>query len=111
MSVIVFRQQNPECAQRHLQIRTYKVMPMTTQVGIIEWVQNSITLLEFLEKGQTIAEESLAKSLLAANFKRYELMRKQMKIPDSKWACTYFLSCKPALLIVSLQINVRSKFT
>ncbi|CAH1795603.1 unnamed protein product [Owenia fusiformis] len=36
------------CSHRNLQLVTYQVIPMTTRVGIIEWVSNSTTLKTFL---------------------------------------------------------------
>ncbi|OWA49909.1 DNA-dependent protein kinase catalytic subunit [Hypsibius exemplaris] len=78
--------QNPECAQRRLQIRTYKVVPMTTQVGIIEWVQGAMPLKEFLDKAQSPQDKV---SLETASFARYDLIRKQLKISDKKAIRTY----------------------
>ncbi len=31
----------PACAKRRLKIKTYQVVPMTTRVGIIEWINNT----------------------------------------------------------------------
>eukprot|EP01155_Anaeramoeba_flamelloides_P010613 Anaeramoba_flamelloidesa325894_113.p1 GENE.a325894_113~~a325894_113.p1 ORF type:complete len:915 (+),score=279.52 a325894_113:361-3105(+) len=32
---------DPKCSQRRLSIKSYKVIPFTTKVGIIEWLQNT----------------------------------------------------------------------
>ena len=39
---------HPQARQRHLGIRTYKVLPLTTQAGIIEFVPNTTALHDFL---------------------------------------------------------------
>ena len=38
-----------ETRQRGMRIRTYKVVPLKPQTGVIEWVLNTIPLLEYLE--------------------------------------------------------------
>lgn len=38
------------CSQRRLKIATYKVIPMTSRVGILEWVLNTKTLKEVVEE-------------------------------------------------------------
>jgi hypothetical protein len=40
--------QDQRCRQRQLQIRTYKVVPFSNSVGLIEHVQNSTSLKEYL---------------------------------------------------------------
>ena len=35
---------NPYCARHNVTIRTYKVVPMATDVGMIEWVNDTIPL-------------------------------------------------------------------
>uniref|UniRef100_A0A3P9NWB4 DNA-dependent protein kinase catalytic subunit n=1 Tax=Poecilia reticulata TaxID=8081 RepID=A0A3P9NWB4_POERE len=36
------------CTRRGLQLRTYQVIPITTRIGLIEWMENTCTLKEFL---------------------------------------------------------------
>ncbi|GAU90192.1 DNA dependent Protein Kinase catalytic subunit [Ramazzottius varieornatus] len=43
--------QDADCAKRRLQIKTYAVVPMSSHVGLIEWVQNSATFRDFLVHG------------------------------------------------------------
>lgn len=38
------------CADRRLSVRTYQVIPMTTRVGLLEWVPGTIPLKELLER-------------------------------------------------------------
>ncbi|KAK2172232.1 hypothetical protein NP493_979g00000 [Ridgeia piscesae] len=47
---------DPMCRQRKLQLRTYKVIPMTTCLGLIEWMQRTMTLKEFLQQAMTNSE-------------------------------------------------------
>ncbi|KAM6458275.1 DNA-dependent protein kinase catalytic subunit isoform 2-T2 [Liasis olivaceus] len=41
------------CSQRNMQIKTYQVVPMTTRLGLIEWLENTCTLKEFLLKNMS----------------------------------------------------------
>ncbi|KAM4028882.1 DNA-dependent protein kinase catalytic subunit [Anomaloglossus baeobatrachus] len=36
------------CKQRYMQLKTYQVIPMTTRIGIIEWLENTCTLKDFI---------------------------------------------------------------
>ncbi|KAK2094828.1 hypothetical protein P7K49_026244, partial [Saguinus oedipus] len=36
------------CSQRALQLRTYGVVPMTSRLGLIEWLENTVTLKDLL---------------------------------------------------------------
>ncbi|XP_016054399.1 PREDICTED: DNA-dependent protein kinase catalytic subunit [Miniopterus natalensis] len=36
------------CSQRHMQLRTYRVIPMTSRLGLIEWIENTFTLKDLL---------------------------------------------------------------
>jgi DNA-dependent protein kinase catalytic subunit len=53
--------QDPRCNPRGLRLRTYAVVPMTTRVGIIEWVGNTAVLKEFIKDAMSPKEASLAK--------------------------------------------------
>ncbi|KAK1173766.1 DNA-dependent protein kinase catalytic subunit [Acipenser oxyrinchus oxyrinchus] len=46
MNIILSR--DATCSQRNLQLKTYQVIPMTTRIGLIEWLENTCTLKEFL---------------------------------------------------------------
>ncbi|TMW63293.1 hypothetical protein Poli38472_002234 [Pythium oligandrum] len=41
---------HPRCRDRHLNTKTYKVIPMTTEIGMIEWLHNTSTLKGVIEK-------------------------------------------------------------
>ncbi|XP_076075287.1 DNA-dependent protein kinase catalytic subunit-like [Mytilus galloprovincialis] len=47
---------NPACRHRKLHVKTYQVIPMTSRVGLIEWVKNTIPLKEFLRGSLTERE-------------------------------------------------------
>eukprot|EP01147_Barroeca_monosierra_P002859 gene2859-5695_t len=51
---------NPACRQRRLSLRTYSVIPMTTRIGILEWVANTRVLKEMIDAGMTDVERNLA---------------------------------------------------
>ncbi|XP_021065597.1 DNA-dependent protein kinase catalytic subunit [Mus pahari] len=40
--------QDAACSQRNMQLRTYRVVPMTSRLGLIEWIENTMTLKELL---------------------------------------------------------------
>ncbi|KAM4688942.1 DNA-dependent protein kinase catalytic subunit [Discoglossus pictus] len=40
--------QDAACSQRHMQLKTYQVIPMTTRIGLIEWLENTCTLKDFI---------------------------------------------------------------
>ncbi|XP_040828526.1 DNA-dependent protein kinase catalytic subunit [Ochotona curzoniae] len=46
MNIILAR--DAACSQRGLQLRTYRVVPMTSRLGLIEWIENTCTLKELL---------------------------------------------------------------
>jgi DNA-dependent protein kinase catalytic subunit len=43
------------CHQRNLQLKTYSVIPMTKDLGAIEWVNNTVPMKEILDKQISIA--------------------------------------------------------
>ncbi|XP_041824461.1 DNA-dependent protein kinase catalytic subunit [Melanotaenia boesemani] len=49
------------CTRRGLQLRTYQVIPITTRIGLIEWMENTCTLKEFLYNTMTEEEQHKAK--------------------------------------------------
>lgn len=48
------------CAHRGLLLRTYQVIPITTRIGVIEWMENTCTLKEFLHSTMTDEEHKSA---------------------------------------------------
>ncbi|XP_078691376.1 DNA-dependent protein kinase catalytic subunit-like isoform X2 [Branchiostoma floridae x Branchiostoma belcheri] len=50
---------DPACSQRQLRIRTYGVIPMTSRVGLIEWMQNTTPLGDFLKNAMTTREQDI----------------------------------------------------
>ncbi|KAI6646753.1 DNA-dependent protein kinase catalytic subunit [Oopsacas minuta] len=45
--------QDQACAQRNMRLRTYQVIPMTTRLGVLEWMDNTSPLKEFLKDSAT----------------------------------------------------------
>ncbi|KFM79763.1 DNA-dependent protein kinase catalytic subunit, partial [Stegodyphus mimosarum] len=45
-----------KCARRHLGLRMYKVIPLSTRLGLIEWIDNIVVLNEFLNDGMSLEE-------------------------------------------------------
>ncbi|XP_038580578.1 DNA-dependent protein kinase catalytic subunit [Micropterus salmoides] len=48
------------CTHRGLQLRTYQVIPITTRIGLIEWMENTCTLKDFLNGTMTDEEKKRA---------------------------------------------------
>uniref|UniRef100_A0A8D1F779 DNA-dependent protein kinase catalytic subunit n=1 Tax=Sus scrofa TaxID=9823 RepID=A0A8D1F779_PIG len=46
------------CSQRGLQLETYRVVPMTSRLGLIEWIENTCTLKEFLMSNMSQEEKA-----------------------------------------------------
>ncbi|XP_056289749.1 DNA-dependent protein kinase catalytic subunit-like [Pseudoliparis swirei] len=49
------------CTHRGMQLRTYQVIPITTRIGLIEWMENTCTLKDFLYNTMTDQERERAK--------------------------------------------------
>ncbi|KAJ0023075.1 hypothetical protein NQD34_015209 [Periophthalmus magnuspinnatus] len=50
------------CTRRGLQLRTYQVIPINTRIGLIEWMENTCTLKDFLTNTMTDKEQKTARS-------------------------------------------------
>lgn len=53
--------QDAACSQRNMQLRTYRVVPMTCRLGLIEWIENTMTLKDLLLSNMS-KEEKVAYS-------------------------------------------------
>ncbi|XP_075968746.1 DNA-dependent protein kinase catalytic subunit [Anarhichas minor] len=49
------------CTRRGMQLHTYQVIPITTRIGLIEWMENTCTLKEFLYNTMTDEEQQRAR--------------------------------------------------
>ncbi|KAK9971873.1 hypothetical protein ABG768_025216 [Culter alburnus] len=49
--------QDTACSQRNLSLRTYQVIPITSRIGLIEWMENTCTLKDFLSSRRTEQEQ------------------------------------------------------
>ncbi|KAM4606662.1 DNA-dependent protein kinase catalytic subunit [Polymixia lowei] len=49
------------CTHRSLQLRTYQVIPITTRIGLIEWMENTCTLKDLLSSTMTEEEQKMVK--------------------------------------------------
>nr|XP_004569583.2 DNA-dependent protein kinase catalytic subunit [Maylandia zebra] len=54
--------QDTSCLHRGLQLRTYQVIPINTRIGLIEWMENTCTLKEFVLNTMTEEEQQRAGS-------------------------------------------------
>ncbi|XP_048248370.1 DNA-dependent protein kinase catalytic subunit-like [Haliotis rufescens] len=53
---------DPACRQRKLKLKTYQVIPMTPRVGLIEWMNNTCPLKDFLLDALTDEEKKFINS-------------------------------------------------
>uniref|UniRef100_A0A663E412 DNA-dependent protein kinase catalytic subunit n=1 Tax=Aquila chrysaetos chrysaetos TaxID=223781 RepID=A0A663E412_AQUCH len=72
--------QDATCSQRNMQLKTYQVIPMTTRLGLIKWLENTCTLKEFLKNTNIIP------SLTCRNASRTETVmsfkRRESSVPE-----------------------------
>ncbi|XP_052761107.1 DNA-dependent protein kinase catalytic subunit-like isoform X2 [Mya arenaria] len=54
--------QDPACRSRKLQLKTYQVIPMTSRVGLIEWVGDTVPLKDFINNSLTDQEQKFMSS-------------------------------------------------
>uniref|UniRef100_A0A452TWI8 DNA-dependent protein kinase catalytic subunit n=1 Tax=Ursus maritimus TaxID=29073 RepID=A0A452TWI8_URSMA len=50
--------QDTACSQRNMQLKTYHVIPMTSRLGLIEWIENTFTLKDFLLNNMSREEKA-----------------------------------------------------
>ncbi|KAM9308363.1 DNA-dependent protein kinase catalytic subunit [Gastrophryne carolinensis] len=65
MNIILSR--DAACSQRYLQIKTYQVIPMTTRIGMIEWLENTCTLKDII-LGAMAEDERKSKSKAESHY-------------------------------------------
>ncbi|XP_023253861.1 DNA-dependent protein kinase catalytic subunit [Seriola lalandi dorsalis] len=58
MNILLSR--DAACTHRGLQLRTYQVIPISTRIGLIEWMENTCTLKDFLNTTMTDKEKQSA---------------------------------------------------
>ncbi|CAF1501508.1 unnamed protein product [Didymodactylos carnosus] len=78
---------DPNCNQSYssqINVRTYKVIPMTTKIGIIEWLDNTKTLKDVLDSSYTDEEsQEMQTNITDPRAKYYEFFTKVWsKVPD-----------------------------
>nr|XP_019572365.1 PREDICTED: DNA-dependent protein kinase catalytic subunit isoform X2 [Rhinolophus sinicus] len=56
MNVLLSR--DAACSQRNMQLKTYHVIPMTSRLGLIEWIENTLTLKELLLSNMSQEEKA-----------------------------------------------------
>ncbi|XP_029779032.1 DNA-dependent protein kinase catalytic subunit [Suricata suricatta] len=56
MNVLLSR--DATCSQRSMQLKTYRVIPMTSRLGLIEWIENTLTLKDLLLSSMSREEKA-----------------------------------------------------
>ncbi|XP_077553857.1 DNA-dependent protein kinase catalytic subunit-like isoform X3 [Haemaphysalis longicornis] len=81
--------EDPVCRTRHLHLVTYGVVPLTDRVGLIQWLDNTVVLEEFLGRG--LSSEELAdiqKVEGSYKLQTYEHYMDAYKMPSCQQAAT-----------------------
>ncbi|MEJ1281700.1 protein kinase DNA activated catalytic polypeptide [Cricetulus griseus] len=86
--------QDAACSQRNMQLRTYRVMPMTCRLGLIEWIENTTTLKDLLLSSMSKEEKEAYNSDPKAPIREYKDWLKQ--ITKKSDAGAYLLMYKGA---------------
>uniref|UniRef100_A0A6Q2XXY4 DNA-dependent protein kinase catalytic subunit n=1 Tax=Esox lucius TaxID=8010 RepID=A0A6Q2XXY4_ESOLU len=63
--------QDAPCAHGSMQLRTYQVVPITTRIGLIEWMEHTCTLKELLFNARTEEEQRDALRYRSVHPQRY----------------------------------------
>ena len=103
---------DPSCSRRNLCIKTYKVIPMTSSVGLIEWVGNTSTFGSVLEEEWTNAAASMTSSSSSSRRSRSTWTRSHSPTQSthSYHLPRHFLSYPP-FAIIQLQCYARNTGT
>uniref|UniRef100_A0A3B4GTT0 DNA-dependent protein kinase catalytic subunit n=1 Tax=Pundamilia nyererei TaxID=303518 RepID=A0A3B4GTT0_9CICH len=91
--------QDTSCLHRGLQLRTYQVIPINTRIGLIEWMENTCTLKEFVLNTMTEEEQQRTYtciSFFARKAKRADAVNNFMKV----------LQCVPSDLLKRAFLNM-----
>ncbi|GAA6219422.1 DNA-dependent protein kinase catalytic subunit [Lates japonicus] len=70
------------CAHRGLQLRTYQVIPISKRIGLIEWMENTCTLKEFLHSTMTEEEQKTAQRSVEDYNKWLETFAPKSNVPN-----------------------------
>uniref|UniRef100_A0A8B9RNH4 DNA-dependent protein kinase catalytic subunit n=1 Tax=Astyanax mexicanus TaxID=7994 RepID=A0A8B9RNH4_ASTMX len=82
--------QDAACSQRSLMLRTYQVIPMTSRIGLIEWMENTCTLKDFLASRRTEKEQ---KTITRRAFVRMSTTPEAFLSLRSHFASSHALLC------------------
>ncbi|XP_062935178.1 DNA-dependent protein kinase catalytic subunit [Cynocephalus volans] len=92
MNVILSR--DAACSQRNMQLRTYRIVPMTSRLGLIEWIENTVTLKDLLLNNMSREEKAAYMSDPKAPW--YEYRDWLTKMSGKRDAGAYMLMYKRA---------------
>lgn len=83
--------QNAACSQRNMQLRTYRVVPMTSRLGLIEWIENTMTLKELIFNNMSKEEKVAFSSDTYAPAREYKdwLIKMSGKNDNGAYALMY----------------------
>ena len=77
----LFKQEN-EARKRHLYIRTYAVIPLNEECGMIEWVNNTVGFRNILNKLYRMRGVTISNSLIQPYLSKKDLKEKREYFVD-----------------------------
>uniref|UniRef100_F6UGH4 DNA-dependent protein kinase catalytic subunit n=1 Tax=Xenopus tropicalis TaxID=8364 RepID=F6UGH4_XENTR len=95
--------QDAACSQRHMQLKTYQVIPMTARIGLIEWMENTCTLKEFILNTMTEDEAKVYNSKNGPLMHYNVWLDKREKIGDPRQHVTAYTKCDRTSTVASFR--------
>ncbi|OCT76787.1 hypothetical protein XELAEV_18031990mg [Xenopus laevis] len=97
--------QDAACSQRHMQLKTYQVIPMTTRIGLIEWLENTCTLKEFILNTMTEDEAKIynSKTTNGPLYHYNAWLDKKEKVGDARQHVTSYTRCDRTNTVASFR--------
>uniref|UniRef100_A0A3Q3H3L0 DNA-dependent protein kinase catalytic subunit n=1 Tax=Labrus bergylta TaxID=56723 RepID=A0A3Q3H3L0_9LABR len=92
------------CTHRGLTLRTYQVIPISTRIGLIEWMENTCTLKEFLYNTLTKEEEKRTEG-----YKNYKKWLSSFHPKAPKPAAMYAPAYKTLLMHFSVLLHLHRR--
>eukprot|EP00043_Microstomoeca_roanoka_P019528 m.221775 g.221775 ORF g.221775 m.221775 type:complete len:3224 (+) comp17013_c0_seq1:75-9746(+) len=75
---------DPECQRRAMQIRTYKIVPLSSTVGVLEWCTGTVPLGGWLVKDDKAAHERYMPGDWANGYCRAQIKKVRSKSPAER---------------------------
>uniref|UniRef100_A0A3Q2ZPC1 DNA-dependent protein kinase catalytic subunit n=1 Tax=Kryptolebias marmoratus TaxID=37003 RepID=A0A3Q2ZPC1_KRYMA len=91
------------CTNRGLQLRTYQVIPISTRIGLIEWMENTCTLKDFLYNTMTDEEQQRARGKAKRAEAVNNFLKVQQQVPSDLLKRSFLKMCSSPEAFLSLR--------